>query len=117
MGTRWRFPRAVWLAWVLVIGAAACQPQAEDKYATAQALTAALRQAGATVEATAIAAPPEFSAGAAWTLQVNQGLVYVYEYAGAEEAQAVAATPGAQWPQPVGDAAAVGRTRVGLARG
>lgn len=91
MGTRRRVPRAVWLAWVLVIGAAGCRPQAEDKYATAQALTAALRQAGATVEATASAAPPEFSAGAAWTLQVNQGLVYVYEYAGAEEAQAVAA--------------------------
>jgi hypothetical protein len=91
MGTRRRGPQAVWLAGILGIWIAACQPRAEGGFASSQSLTAALRQAGATVEGTAIVAPPGFDARAARTLQVNQGLVYVYEYAGAEEAQAVAA--------------------------
>jgi hypothetical protein len=44
----------------------------------------ALREAGASVEDTATAAPPGFNARAARTLQVDQGLVSVYEYAGGE---------------------------------
>jgi hypothetical protein len=75
---------------MVLILLAACQPRVEDIFASTQSLTAGLRQAGATVEDTGIAAPAGFDARAAWTLQVNQGLVYVYEYAGEDEAQAIA---------------------------
>ncbi len=76
---------------MLLILLSACQPRVEDGVASTQSLTAALRQAGATVEDSAIVAPAGFDARAARTFQVNQGRVYVYEYAGADEAQAVAA--------------------------
>src|SRR4030042_6758988 len=68
---------------------AACRPQVQDGFASSQALMTALREAGASVEDTAIGAPPGFNARAARTLQVDQGLVYVYEYAEVEEAEAV----------------------------
>jgi hypothetical protein len=89
MGRR-RSPRTIGLACILLILLAACQPPVEDGFASTQSLTAALRQAGATVEDTGRVAPTEFDARAARTLRVNQGLVYVYEYAGEDEAQAIA---------------------------
>ena len=89
MDTRRRSLLRVWSSWILVILLAACRPQVQDGFASSQPLITALREAGASVEDTAIAAPPGFNARAARTLQVDQGLVYVYEYAEAEEAEAV----------------------------
>jgi hypothetical protein len=89
MDTRRRSLLRVWSSWILVILMAACRPQVQDGFASSQSLITALREAGARVEDTAIAAPPEFNARAARTLQVDRGLVYVYEYAEVEEAEAV----------------------------
>jgi len=62
----------------------------QDAFASSQSLITALREAGAGVKDTAIAAPQGFNARAAQTLQVDQGLVYVYEYAEVEQAEAAA---------------------------
>lgn len=91
MDTRRRFRRRVWSSWTLVLLMAACRPPVQDGFASSQSLITALREAGAGVEETAIAAPPGFNARATQTLQVDQGLVYVYEYADVEEAEAAAA--------------------------
>jgi hypothetical protein len=80
----------------LLILMAACGPRTGDDFASAQALAAVLRQAGATVQDAATLAPQVFDAPAAQTLQVNEGLVYVYEYGSPEEAQAIAAQIGSE---------------------
>ena len=90
MSMRRQSRRVCWLALAAAMWIAGCQPGVEDGFASARALTAALRQAGATVEEAAVLAPPAFEAQAARTLQINDGLVYVYEFAEAAEAQAIA---------------------------
>jgi len=70
---------------------AACGPERADELSSTRALAATLGKAGATVQETAILAPDVFTAQSAQVLQVNDGLVYVYEYATGEQARGIAA--------------------------
>lgn len=85
---RW-LRRAGWILAVLV-ACAGCGPKTAEDLASADGLAAMLRQAGATVEQADAAAPQSFDARDARTLQVNEELVYVYQYASVNEAQASA---------------------------
>ncbi len=90
---RW-LRRGPWGALVVLVVLAACGPKTEDRFASAQALASALREAGAAVQETAALPPPGFDAQTARTMQVNDGMVYVYEYGSPEGAQAIAAQIG-----------------------
>lgn len=74
---RLSFGRALWVLAALV---SACQPKAPQGYGSAEALTRALRDAGAEVEQSDVAAPAAFAAGSAQTWRVNGGLVHIYEF-------------------------------------
>jgi hypothetical protein len=87
-GQRWLW-RAGWILAVLA-ACAGCRPKTAEDLASADALAAMLQQAGASVEETAVAAPQAFDAQAAQTLQVNEGLVYVYEYDSVGQAETIA---------------------------
>jgi hypothetical protein len=82
-----------WALAVLVV-LAACGPKTADDLSSTDALSTMLREAGAAVQEAAARAPQVFEAQAAHVLQVNEGLVYVYEYGSVGEAQAIAASIG-----------------------
>jgi hypothetical protein len=66
--------------WVLVLLVSACQPEAPQGFGSAEALTRALREAGAAVEPRDVTAPEAFAADSARAWQVNDGLVFIYEF-------------------------------------
>jgi hypothetical protein len=99
-GQQWSRRKWPWALAVLVV-LAACGPKTADDLSSTDSLSAVLREAGAEVHEAGAPAPQVFEAQAAHVLQVNQGLVYVYEYGSVGEAQAVAATigtPGDEMP-------------------
>lgn len=65
---------------VLALLVSACQPKAPQGFGSAEALTRALREAGAVVEQSDVAAPEAFAAASAQTWRVNDGLVVIYEF-------------------------------------
>ncbi|MBM3123013.1 MAG: hypothetical protein FJZ97_12640 [Chloroflexi bacterium] len=67
--------------WVLALLVSACQPKAPQGFGSAEALRRALREAGAAVERSDVAAPAPFAAASAQTWQVSDGLVFIYEFA------------------------------------
>ncbi|MCJ7677988.1 MAG: hypothetical protein MUO35_09735 [Anaerolineales bacterium] len=79
-----------WLVWLLALVIGACQPKGDDGYPSAQALTAALRQAGASVEAGEGTPPAVLDAERAEVLQVDGEVVYVYAYASTADAERMA---------------------------
>ena len=85
---RLRFGRAVCMLAVLV---SACQPKAPQGYGSAEALTRALRDAGAAVEASDVTPPAAFAEASAQTWRVNGSLVSVYEFPEASQVRDLAA--------------------------
>lgn len=92
-GQQWSRRKWPWALAALVV-LAACGPKTADDLSSTDALSAMLHEAGAEVQEATAPAPQVFEAQAAHALQVNEGLVYVYEYGSAGEAQVVAATIG-----------------------
>ena len=66
--------------WVLALLVSACQPKAPQGLGSAEALTRALRSAGAAVEQGDVAAPAAFASASAQSWRVNDGLVFIYEF-------------------------------------
>jgi hypothetical protein len=81
--------RSGWLLAVM-IALAACGPKTVEDLTTAEGLAGMLSEAGAIVESSDTAPPQSFDAQAARSLEVNREPVYVFEYALAGEAQAIA---------------------------
>ena len=66
--------------WVLALLVSACQPKAAQGFGSAEALTRALRDAGAAVEQSDVTPPAAFAAASAQTWLVNGGPVSIYEF-------------------------------------
>jgi len=90
MSGRRRLQRASGWALALLVVLAACGPKTADDLASTGALVTMLERAGATVQEVAAPVPPAFNAPDARTLQVNEGLVYVYEYGSVDEGKTIA---------------------------
>jgi len=84
------FRRELWWTLALLVALAACGPKTKDELASTDALAGMLREAGATVRETSAVAPQAFEAQAAHVLQVDEGLVYVYEFGSTAEVGEIA---------------------------
>jgi len=89
---RYALARVGRLVWLVALVAGACQPKGADGLASAQELTAALRQAGASVEAGEGTPLAGLGAEQADVLQVDGEPVYVYAYASTADAERMALT-------------------------